>query len=235
MDSQSALSSKSAESFVTLQQKCLAEMFGTYCLVFAGTGAVIVNDLYGAVSHLGIGMTFGLVVIAMIYAIGEVSGAHINPAVTIAFGLANRFKPSHIAPYIVAQVSGALLASLTLKMLFFEHQKLGATLPVGTWYQAFVLEFILTAILMFVILRVSSGSRETGMMAGVAVGATVALEAIFAGPVSGASMNPARSIGPAVASMTFDWLWIYLVATTAGAAFAVVIDRQLVASRLSPD
>ena len=205
-----------------------AELVGTYCLVFAGTGAIVINDLYGSVSHLGIGLTFGLIVMAMIYSIGEISGAHINPAVTIAFWVAGRFKGALVMPYVVAQIMGAILASLTLRFLFVEHETLGSTLPIANaWQQSFVLEFILTAILMFVILRVSSGSRETGIMAGTAIGATVALEAIFAGPVCGASMNPARSLGPAIVSMTLDHLWIYLVATTSGACFAVFLNRAV--------
>ncbi|MFK7769646.1 MAG: MIP/aquaporin family protein [Mariniblastus sp.] len=205
--------------------KLLAELVGTYCLVFAGTGAIVINDIYGSVSHLGIGLTFGLVVMAMIYSLGDLSGAHINPAVTIAFWVAKRFEGILVLPYIMSQMFGAILASLTIRFLFADHETLGSTLPIaGAWGQSFMLEFILTAILMFVILRVSSGSRETGMMAGTAIGATVALEAILAGPVSGASMNPARSLGPAIVSLNLDHVWIYIVATTLGACFAVVLD-----------
>ena len=208
--------------------KYLAECIGTYCLVFAGTGAIIVNDLNdGVISHLGIALTFGMIVLAMIYSIGDLSGAHINPAVTIAFFVAKRFSGQHVLPYVVAQTLGAIMASLTLKLLFAEHENLGSTLPSVGWWQTFILEFILTAILMFVILRVSSGSRETGIMAGAAIGITVALEAIFAGPVCGASMNPARSFGPAIVSGNLQFLWIYLVATTLGACFAILLDRMI--------
>lgn len=204
----------------------IAEAIGTYCLVFAGTGAIIVNDLNGdMISHVGVALTFGMIVMAMIYSIGETSGAHINPAVTIAFCVARRFEAVHVLPYLVAQFGGAILASLTLHILFPEHLTLGLTLPIGSWYQSFAFEFILTAILMFVILRVSSGSKETGIMAGAAIGITVGLEAMFAGPISGASMNPARSLAPALVSQTFESLWIYLTATTAGAVFAVLLDR----------
>lgn len=204
----------------------IAEAIGTYCLVFAGTGAIIVNELNAdMVSHVGVALTFGMIVTAMIYALGETSGAHINPAVTIAFWIARRFETIHVVPYIVAQFSGALLASVTLRLLFPEHASLGTTLPIGSWYQTFVLEFILTAMLMFVILRVSSGSKETGIMAGAAIGITVGLEAMFAGPITGASMNPARSLAPAWISGVTESLWIYLTATTAGAIFAVLLDH----------
>ena len=208
-------------------RKYFAELLGTFCLVFAGTGAIVINDVYGSVSHVGIALTFGFVVMAMIYSIGEISGAHINPAVTIAFWARGRFQTKDVAPYLGAQLVGALLASVVLKLLFSDHETLGSTLPSGTWQQSFLLEFILTAILMFVIFCVSSGSRETGIMAGAAIGATVGLEAMFAGPACGASMNPARSLAPAIVSGTFEHLWVYLVATTLGALFAVLIDIVL--------
>jgi MIP family channel proteins len=208
--------------------KYMAELIGTFVLVFAGTGAIVVNDTFGSVSHVGIALTFGLVVTAMIYSIGEISGAHINPAVTIGFWIMRRLDGRQVLPYVVAQIIGAILASLTLRILFPDHANLGATLPSGPWWQTFVFEFLLTAILMFVVLRVATGSKETGVMAGVAIGATVALEALFAGPVCGASMNPARSFAPALVSGTLNHLWIYIVATIAGAAFAVVLNRVVV-------
>lgn len=208
-------------------KKYLAELVGTFILVFVGTGAIVINDLFGSVGHLGIGISFGLVVMAMIYAIGEISGAHINPAVSIAFWVSKRFSGKEVLPYVLFQLIGALLASLCVKLIFPTHELLGATLPAGAWEQSFVLELILTFILMFVILQVSSGSKETGIMAGTAIGAVVAFEAIFAGPVCGASMNPARSIAPALVSGHLEHLWVYMVSTTAGAILAVFVHRLL--------
>ena len=203
-------------------RKYAAEFFGTFALVFAGTGAIVINAVSsGAVSHVGIGLTFGLVVMAMIYAVGEVSGAHLNPAVTIGFCLARRFPPSAVLPYIISQSAGALFASLILRLLFGNVAHLGATLPAGTEFQSFLLEFILTAMLMFVILCVATGSKEQGLMAGIAIGATVGLEALFAGPICGASMNPARSFAPALISGHLTSLWLYLTAPFLGAAAAV--------------
>ena len=206
--------------------KYFAELIGTFALVFCGTGAIVINELSGGtVGHPGIAITFGLIVIAMIYSIGDISGAHINPAVTIAFAVAGEFPRREIVPYVVAQVLGAILASGVLKLLFPEAQTMGETLPSGGPGQSFVLEIILTFFLMFVIINVATGSKETGVMAGLAIGITVLLEAMFAGPVSGASMNPARSLSPALLNLNFDHLWIYLTAPVIGAVLSIYAWR----------
>ena len=203
-------------------KKLTAEFLGTFALVFAGTGAIIINETSGgSVTHVGIGLTFGLVVMAMIYTLGDVSGAHLNPAVTIGFWSARRFPAGEVWRYVVAQISGALLASLVLKLLFPISSNLGATHPAGSAMHSFVLEFILTFLLMFVILNVSTGAKEKGITAGIAIGAVIGLEAMFAGPISGASMNPARSFAPALASGNLADIWIYLIAPMLGALAAV--------------
>ena len=207
--------------------KWTAEAFGTFALVFAGTGAIVANEVSnGAVTHVGISLVFGLIVTAMIFAIGDVSGAHINPAVSIAFWLSGRIRGSEVLPYVGFQLVGALVASGLLRVLFWEHESsLGATVPSGSWWQSLVFELILTFNLMFVILSVSHGPKEKGLTAGIAVGGVVALSAMSAGPICGASMNPARSIGPAVFGGQLDSLWIYLTAPVIGAALAVPLCR----------
>lgn len=211
-----------------LTKKLVAETVGTYILVFCGTGAVIVDQVAsGAVTHVGVSITFGFVVMSLIYALGDISGAHMNPAVSIAFVVAKRFSISCLIPYIIAQVLGAIAASLTLKLLFPANEYLGATLPAGSVLQSFVLELLLTFFLMFVIINVATGSKEVGMFAGLAIGSVVLLEAMFAGPICGASMNPARSIGPALVSGHFEYLWIYLSAPVIGAALAVLLWNYL--------
>lgn len=204
-------------------KKLLAECLGTFTLVFAGTGAIIINAAsHGAISHAGIALTFGLVVLAMIHTFGDVSGAHLNPAVTLAFAAARRFSWQDVPGYLAAQLVGAVSASGLLHVLFPQDAtSLGATLPAGSEMQSFVLEVVLTAVLMLTILSVSTGAKEKGITAGIAIGGVIALEAMFAGPVCGASMNPARSLAPALVSGHLDHLWIYLIAPLLGALLAV--------------
>jgi len=204
-----------------------AELLGTFFLVFAGTGAIVIDEVHrGAVSHVGVALTFGLVVLALVYALGEASGAHLNPAVTFGFWAAGRFPGRRVPAYVVSQCAGALLASGLLRLLFLaDATTLGATRPAGPAWQSFVLEAVLTLFLMFVILSVSTGAKEKGVMAGVAVGAVIGLEALFAGPVCGASMNPARSLAPAVAALDLNHLWLYLTAPPLGAGLAVLACR----------
>ena len=199
-----------------------AEFLGTAAIVFAGTGAIVVNDISGgAIGHAGIALTFGLIVLAMIYTLGDISGAHLNPAVTIGFCAAGRFPIARVGPYIAAQLTGALAASGLLRALFPGHNNLGATLPAGSASQSFILEIVLTFLLMLVILSVSTGAKEKGITAGIAIGAVIALEAMFAGPICGASMNPARSLAPALVSGNINSLWLYLTAPVLGALLAI--------------
>jgi aquaporin Z len=202
-------------------RKYIAEFIGTFALVFCGTGAIIIDQqTNGSVTHIGVAITFGLIVLSMIYAFGEISGAHFNPAVTLCFSSVKRFPGKEILPFVVSQLTGAILASLILKILFPENQNLGATIPTGSLLQSFILEFILTFFLVIVIMNVSQGSKEVGVMAGIAIGSVVLLEAMFAGPISGASMNPARSIAPAIVSGNIQTLWIYIMAPIMGALVA---------------
>ena len=202
--------------------KYIAEAIGTFALVFCGTGAIIIDGVSGgALGTVGIAITFGLIVMAMIAVVGEVSGAHFNPAVTIGFWLTMRFETKQVIPYILAQTIGAFIASGILRFLFPDSLTLGETLPAGPWMQTFVLEIILTFFLMFVILNVAIGSKEQGIIASIAIGATVLLEALFAGPITGASMNPIRSIAPAIVNMNLEHLWIYIVAPIIGSILAV--------------
>lgn len=207
-------------------KKCIAEYIGTFILVFAGASAIVVNDLSGGtITHVGIAMVFGLVVASVIYTIGDISGAHINPAVTIAFWYAKRFPGEAVLPYITSQVLGALSASIIVYALFLTHDTLGATVPSGSSSQSFILEVVLTFILMLTIINVATGAKEKGIIAGVAIGSVVGLIALFAGPISGASMNPARSIGPALISGHLNELWLYIAAPIIGACLAIICCR----------
>ena len=209
-----------------------AEAVGTFCLVFAGCGAIVVNDVSGgAVTHVGVAITFGLVVLAMVEALGDVSGAHLNPAVTVACSLAGRFPWIRALPYVLAQLAGAFAAAGALRAIFPAHPGLGRTAPSGDPMQSLVLEAILTFILVLVVLSVSRDGRTRGLPAGIAVGATVGLEAMFAGPICGASMNPARSLAPGFVSGDTAHLWIYVAGPLAGAAAAVAAAAALGVSR----
>ena len=204
-------------------KKLAAEFIGTFALVFAGTGAIVIDETTGGtVTHVGVALTFGLIVLAMIYTVGDISGAHLNPAVSLGFFAARCFPLRQAVPYIAVQCCGALAASGVLRLLFPQNEMLGTTNPAGSAIQSFVLELILTAILMFVILSVSTGAAEKGITAGIVVGAVIGLEAMFAGPICGASMNPARSLGPALMSGHFQYLWIYLLAPVIGACIGVL-------------
>ncbi len=209
-------------------RKYLSEIVGTFSLVFCGTGAIIINqETGGTVTHIGIAMTFGLIVAAMIFALGDVSGAHLNPAVTISFAIANRFPKKEILPYIIAQFFGGFAASGLLKAMFPMNEFLGATIPAGSEMQSFILEIVLTFILVMVIFNVSSGAKEKGTTAAIAIGSVVGLEAMFAGPISGASMNPIRSISPAIVSTHTEHLWVYIAAPVIGALLGVFVHQIL--------
>ena len=205
-----------------MKKRLFAEFLGTFGLVFAGTGAIVIDDVtHGGVTHAGIALTFGLIILAMIYTFGDVSGAHFNPAVTTAFAVARRFPWKDVPGYLLAQIAGAFAASLLLRFLFPTDEKLGATLPAGPAGQSFVLEVVLSFLLMLVILSVSAGAKEKGITAGIAIGSVIGLEAMFAGPICGASMNPARSLAPAIVSGHLECLWLYLIAPIVGTILAV--------------
>lgn len=208
-----------------------AEFIGTFAMVFCGTAAMAVNETTGAVAHEGVAITWGLIVMAMIYAFGEQSGAHFNPAVTLSFALANRFDWKKVPHYVLAQSFGAITASLAVQSLLPESEIIGATIPTIPHINAFWLEFLLSFFLMTVILQISTGSKEIGPIAGVAVGGVILLEAMFAGPLTNASMNPVRSLGPALVGNHWEPMWIYVTAPFAGMAVAVFTFKVFIFRR----
>lgn len=207
---------------------CLAEFLGTLALVLAGTGAIVVNELTGSLTHLGVASAFGLAVFVLIETLGPVSGAHLNPAVTLALTICGRCRLSRLGPYVVCQCMGAILASSAITVLLpASTHSFGMTKPSAhvSLASAFAIEFVLTAGLLLTILRFSTG--PTLAHAGLAIGCMIGLEALVAGPLTGASMNPARSLGPAIVAGRFDALWLYLLAPTLGALAALPLHRFL--------
>ena len=205
-----------------------AECFGTFALVFAGCGAIVANTVSnGAITHVGISLVFGLIVAAMIYATGHLSGAHLNPAVTLAFAVVRHFPARLVPVYIVAQCIGALAAAGLLRLLYGNVAALGSTVPSGSAMQSFGLEIVLTIILMFVIMAVATDTRAIGQAAALAIGGTVALDALFGGPVSGASMNPARSLGPALVTGGAPDQWVYVAGPIVGAIVGALLYQLL--------
>lgn len=200
-----------------LLRRAGAEFVGTYGLVTAGCGAIMVNAQTGALTHVGIALTFGLIITVMIAATGHISGAHFNPAVTIAFAVTRHFPWREVVYYVVAQVLGAVLGALTLRLLIGDVALLGMTMPSGSVWQSFGLEVLLTAVLMFVIISVATDTKAIGAPAALAIGFTVALDAMWGGPISGASMNPARSLAPALVAGILENQWVYWVAPIIGA------------------
>jgi MIP family channel proteins len=212
----------------------LAEAIGTFALVFAGCGAIMVDHQTHALGHVGVAISFGLVIMIMIYAVGHISGAHFNPAVTFAFAVSRHFPPARVLAYWSAQLAGALGAALVLRGSLGDVAHVGATLPAGSNGQAFLWEAVLSFFLMFVIMAVATDARAVGEAAAIAIGGTVGLDAMFGGPITGASMNPARSLGPAIAAGDFTSIWVYLAAPIAGAAAAAIAYQVVSRQEVSP-
>jgi aquaporin NIP len=208
---------------LTTARRLTAELVGTFALVFAGCGAVMVESKSGALGHVGVAITFGLVIMVMIYAVGHVSGAHLNPAVSLAFALSRHFPWTNLFGCWAAQLAGAFAAAAILRGPLGNIAHVGATLPSGSERQSFLWELVLTFFLMSVIMAVATDTRAVGEAAAIAIGGTVGLDAMFGGPISGASMNPARSIGRAFISGDLHALWLYILAPIAGAALGAVV------------
>jgi aquaporin NIP len=205
-----------------LARALVAEAVGTFALVFAGCGAIMVDAKSGALGHLGIAISFGLVIMVMIYALGHVSGAHLNPAVTLSFAVARQFPRRLIVPYWAAQLAGALIGAAILRGSLGNLAEVGATFPSGSDGQAFLWEVVLSFFLVLVIMAVATDTRAVGEAAAIAIGATVGLDALFGGPITGASMNPARSLAPGIVSGDLHAIWIYLTAPVVGATLAAL-------------
>ena len=201
-------------------KRYVAESIATFFLIFCGTGAMVINTETGVITHTGVSAAWGLIVMIMIFTFGRISGAHMNPAVTVSLALVKLHPNREIVPYLFAQLIGAFAASLSLQQLFPDNELLGASLPQGSEMQSFILEFILTFMLMIVILMTSQGRKFEQYFAPVVIGATIGLEALYVGPISNASMNPFRSLAPAVVSGHIEHLWLYLISTTLGALAA---------------
>lgn len=199
-------------------QTSLAEAIGTFLLVFFGCGSIVVNQIHnGSFGLFGIAITYGLLVMVLILSIGHISGAHINPAVSIAFACMKRISWSKAGAYIVAQLIGATLGALLLKCLLANGDSLGTTVPTGGIGRAFALEVIMTALLMFVVISVATDARARTEFSAIAIGSVIIIDILIGGTITGASMNPARSIGPALVQMEFQHLWLYIVAPILGA------------------
>jgi MIP family channel proteins len=210
-----------------LARSLAAEAIGTFALVFAGCGAIMVDARTGSLGHVGVAISFGLVIMVMIYAVGHISGAHFNPAVTLAFATSRHFPAARVPAYWGAQLAGATAAALVLRASLGKVAHVGATLPAGSDGQAFLWEAVLTFFLMFVIMAVATDARAVGEAAAIAIGATVGLDAMFGGPITGASMNPARSLGPGIAAGDLRSIWVYLAAPALGAVIAAAVYRFL--------
>ncbi|MEP7010275.1 MAG: MIP family channel protein [Acidobacteriota bacterium] len=219
-------------STLPLGRRAVAEFVGTFVLVTVGCGAIVVNQMTGALGHQGVAASFGLVILVMIAAIGHLSGAHFNPAVTLAFALTRHFEWRDVLPYLFAQLVGAVSGAWVLRAAFGTTAGLGATLPTGTNLQALGIEILLTAVLMFVIVSVATDTRAVGQLAAIAIGATVGLDALWGGPVTGASMNPARSFGPALVAGIWRGHWVYWLGPIVGAILGAALYQYL---RSEPD
>src|SRR4051812_27976403 len=212
----------SSSGIVPLARRLVAEAIGTFVLVFAGCGAIMVDAKTDALGHVGVAFSFGLVIMAMIYAVGHISGAHFNPAVTFAFALTRHFPWPRALAYWAAQALGALTAAALLRGSLGNLANSGATLPSGSQGQSFLWELLLSFFLMFVIMAVATDTRAVGEAAAIAIGGTIGLDAMFGGPISGASMNPMRSLGPALVAGELQALWLYIVAPIVGASLGAL-------------